>query len=156
MRGGGRQGVLRVDEVNERRSHGGPPPEVQGHQGCAWSDWPRAFASARAASRRILLLITLLVAAPALAADTTLHVQVDGLACPFCAYGLEKKLKPLPGVTAVRIDYQAGWVDLTLGDGATLEEATIRRAVRAAGFTPRAIHRVASDEADLGPGAGEP
>jgi mercuric ion binding protein len=68
---------------------------------------------------------------------------VDGLACPFCAYGLEKKLTPLPGVTAVRIDYQAGWVELTLGDGATLEEATIRRAVRAAGFTPRAIHRVA-------------
>ena len=119
-----------------------------------------ALASSRAATRRAgqctILLITLLVTAPALAAGAAIHVQVDGLACPFCAYGLEKKLKPLPGVTAVRIDYQAGWVELTLGDGATLEKATIRRAVRAAGFTPRAIHRVAPDEADLGPGAGEP
>ena len=139
----GRQGGLRVDEVNERRSHGGPPPEVQGHQGCAWRDWLRAFASVRAASRRTIVLVLLLVAGPIFAADTAIHVQVDGLACPFCAYGLEKKLKPLPGVTAVRIDYQAGWVELTLGDGTTLEEATIRRAVRAAGFTPRAIHRVA-------------
>ena len=33
----------------------------------------------------------LAVAEPALAAVDHYEVQVDGLACPFCAYGLEKK-----------------------------------------------------------------
>jgi len=105
--------------------------------------------------RTLVLLITLLAAAPALAAGAALHVQVDGLACPFCAYGLEKKLKPLPGVEGVRIDYKEGWVELTVEEGADLDESAIRAAVRAAGFTPGAIHRGApGDDHDHAGGGG--
>ncbi len=49
----------------------------------------------------LVLLALLLTALPALAGEV--HVQVNGLACPFCAYGLEKKLKPLAGVAGVQV-----------------------------------------------------
>ncbi len=104
---------------------------------------------------KALILVALLLAAlPALAGEV--HVQVDGLACPFCAYGLEKKLKPLAGVTGVRIDYKAGWVKLTVADGEHLDDGAIRKAVRAAGFTPREIHRAAAGEANHDPSGGRP
>ncbi|MDX1629678.1 MAG: heavy-metal-associated domain-containing protein, partial [Fulvivirga sp.] len=35
-------------------------------------------------------------------------VEVDGLSCPFCAYGLEKKLKNLDGVTNIKVDIENG------------------------------------------------
>ena len=34
----------------------------------------------------------------AFAAGTEYQLRVDGLACPFCAYGIEKKLKKTEGV----------------------------------------------------------
>lgn len=113
-------------------------------------------ATQRHAAQLVTLLCILLPTPSAFAEGAVLHVWVDGLACPFCAYGLEKKLKPLPGVERVRIDYRQGWVEVTLEEGARLEEAAIRRAIRAAGFTPGAIHRVVLDGADPAPGAGEP
>lgn len=48
---------------------------------------------------RVLLkicLLSLLLASAAFAERYTL--RVDGLACPYCAYGIEKKIKALDGV----------------------------------------------------------
>ena len=41
-------------------------------------------------------------------------VQVDGLSCPFCAYGLEKKLKNIDGVASLKIDIDEGLVTLSV------------------------------------------
>lgn len=38
----------------------------------------------------------------------TFMVQVDGLGCPFCAYGLEKKFKEFKGIKDVKIDIETG------------------------------------------------
>ncbi len=64
-------------------------------------------------------------------------LYVDGLACPFCAYGVEKKVGGLDGVEKIDIDIDGGIVAVTLADGATLDEATASRAVDEAGFTLR-------------------
>jgi len=64
-------------------------------------------------------------------------LYVDGLACPFCAYGVEKKVGGLDGVETVEIEIEDGLVSVTLADGATLDEATASRAVDEAGFTLR-------------------
>ena len=64
-------------------------------------------------------------------------LYVDGLACPFCAYGVEKKVGGLDGVEKVEIEIEDGLVSVTLADGATLDEATASRAVDEAGFTLR-------------------
>lgn len=64
-------------------------------------------------------------------------LQVDGLACPFCAYGIEKRLSAVKDVVAVEIDIASGTVTVALRPGATLDEETAGKAVRAAGFTMR-------------------
>lgn len=64
-------------------------------------------------------------------------LQVDGLACPFCAYGIEKSLSRIPGVATVKIDIKSGIVVVTMRRGARLSEAAANQAVRDAGFTLR-------------------
>ena len=85
-----------------------------------------------------LALAMLLFAATAAVADSHVYkLYVDGLACPFCAYGVEKKVGGLDGVESIDIEIDDGVVLVTLADGATLDEATARRAVDQAGFTLR-------------------
>ena len=66
-------------------------------------------------------------------------VRVDGASCPFCAFGLEKRLGHLEGVADVRLEMKAGKVIVTLQKGATVSEQALRQAVEEAGFTPREI-----------------
>ena len=66
-------------------------------------------------------------------------VRLDGASCPFCAFGLEKRLGHLEGVADVRLEMKAGKVIVTLQKGATVSEQALRQAVEEAGFTPREI-----------------
>jgi copper chaperone CopZ len=68
-------------------------------------------------------------------------LQADGLACPFCAYGIEKQLTRIAGVESVETDLESGSVVITMKPGATLAEAEAKRAVDAAGFTMREFRR---------------
>jgi len=63
------------------------------------------------------------------------RLKVDGLACPFCAYGIEKQLTALDGVQDVVVDLNAGAVRVTMQDGSTLNETTAKQAVKDAGFS---------------------
>ncbi len=51
----------------------------------------------------LLVLYLLAFAAGTQAQVTSLTVSVDGLACPFCAYGVEKKLKRVEGVKSIDV-----------------------------------------------------
>ncbi len=66
-------------------------------------------------------------------------VRVDGASCPFCAFGLEKRLGRIEGVAKVRIEMKAGKAIITLKEGAAVSERALRQAVEEAGFTPREI-----------------
>jgi mercuric ion binding protein len=97
---------------------------------------------------RYLLITGLLLAAPVTivpAQDVetqSVIIRVDGLSCPFCAYGLEKNLKKVPGVGSVDIDMQAGKATVELEPGAGVSDDELRQAVEKAGFTARDIrHR---------------
>ena len=70
-------------------------------------------------------------------AGAAYSVKVDGLACPFCAYGIEKRLGAVDNVAAVEIDLASGTVTVVMRPGATLDRETAREAVAAAGFTMR-------------------
>lgn len=65
------------------------------------------------------------------------RLRVDGLACPFCAYGVEKKLSDLEGVEGLTFEINAGIVVVTMARGTALDEAMARKAVSEAGFTLR-------------------
>ena len=84
--------------------------------------------------------------APAQAAKPVYLLQADGLACPFCAYGVEKQLSRIEGVETIETDIKTGTITVTMRDGAALEEATARRAVEAAGFTLRGFEGGAAAE----------
>ncbi len=83
-----------------------------------------------------------ILAGAALAAPPAYKLRVDGLACPFCASGIEKQLSKLEGVVRIDVDIEKGAVTVRLNEGATLDEATAKAAVKRAGFTLRAFEQV--------------
>ena len=91
----------------------------------------------------VVVLAGVLLAAPARAQDANpvYSLRADGLACPFCAYGIEKQLSKIEGVEAVETDIGSGTVTITLREGASLSEENARNAVEKAGFTMRAFER---------------
>lgn len=91
----------------------------------------------------VVILLSALPAVP-LADDegkTVYTLQADGLACPFCAYGIEKQIQRIDGVEFVSTDIKSGTVVITMTPGMTLDEADARRAVEAAGFTMRGFEQ---------------
>ena len=91
------------------------------------------------AQRMAIALSLMLVATSVLAAPLSYRLRVDGLACPFCAYGIEKKLGALEGVQSVETNIRDGAVIVIMKDGFTLDEATARKAVKEAGFSLRKL-----------------
>lgn len=82
-----------------------------------------------------VLFLTLTVTTAALAAGPQYALQVDGLACPFCSYGIEKRLTAVDGVESVEIDIEQGRAVVTMTEGGRLSEDQARQAVSDAGFT---------------------
>lgn len=74
---------------------------------------------------------------------TELSIRVDGLSCPFCAYGLEKKLKGVEHVASVQIEVDAGRAVIRPEEGTSVELDALERAVKAGGFTPRSVELAA-------------
>ncbi len=70
-----------------------------------------------------------------------IKIEVEGLSCPFCAYGLEKKLKNLEGVKNMEIDFNEGIVSLTIQNSKTISDKQIKQVVINSGFTTKKIIR---------------
>lgn len=66
-------------------------------------------------------------------------VYVDGLACPFCAYGLEKKLDQLDAIRAMEVQVERSRILVAFREGQRASETALRRAVEKAGFAARKI-----------------
>lgn len=93
---------------------------------------------------KIILLSCLWVvsALPSVAESRSAVIHVDGLTCPFCAYGVEKKIREVPGVKSVTIRMRTGEVEVGYKDGVTPDPDALRNAVIRAGFTPREIRLI--------------
>ena len=86
--------------------------------------------------KRLFFLLTLLFfTSQTLAEDVHYHFVVGGLSCPFCVYGVEKKLKNLEGVVDIESELETGEFFVKVADGASLSEETIKELVNKAGFT---------------------
>lgn len=64
------------------------------------------------------------------------EVQVDGLGCPFCAYGLEKKFKEFKGIKNIAIDIETGDFSFTFPTAKALTMDAVVAQVVKAGYTP--------------------
>lgn len=83
--------------------------------------------------QKALLLLIIAFPAAATAADGY-KLIVEGLACPICAYRVERHLAALDGVESADVDFRTGTAIVRMAEGATLDETTIRRAIEATGF----------------------
>ncbi len=92
--------------------------------------------------KTILFLCLVLMPLGTFAAQQAYRLRVDGLACPFCAYGVEKKLSAIKGVREAAVDIASGTVTVTMAEGAGLDEAAAKQAVKDAGFTLRGFELI--------------
>lgn len=99
--------------------------------------------------KRILLMLTVgfltLAAANAQKTRDTFMVQVDGLGCPFCAYGLEKKFKEFKGIKHVKIDIETGDFSFSFPSEKSLSMEDVVSQVEKAGYTPITTRIVRAD-----------
>ncbi len=98
-------------------------------------------------------LIIFVLALPAQAHIRSATVAVDGMACPFCAFGIEKRLRKVEGVESVSVSTKEGTATLVAKEGASIAVKQIPGAVKAAGFTPGsvtvdAVGNITTDEQD--------
>lgn len=89
--------------------------------------------------RIILTAAALLLAAGAHAADRQYRLRVDGLACAYCAYGIEKAFMNTDGVEHVDIDFENGIVIVDAGSKVKFSEPELRKITNDAGFTLRGV-----------------
>ncbi len=75
----------------------------------------------------------------ALAGAPLYRITISGMVCSFCAQGIEKRLKAVPGTESVKINLSKGMVEVTARPGSTLDSATLKKAVRDAGYDVRRI-----------------
>jgi len=87
--------------------------------------WKRFFAIAAG---------LILFAIPANAGFRSAQLSVNGLSCPFCAFGIEKKLLDVPGVLDVEVFLDEGRVALTFEGDSEATVNDLEQAVRKAGF----------------------
>lgn len=74
-----------------------------------------------------------------LAAETLYEIRVDGLACPYCAYGIEKQFTQREGVKQFDMDLEKGVVKVTLKDGEEITESQLKQLFDEAGFSYRSV-----------------
>jgi mercuric ion binding protein len=73
-------------------------------------------------------------AAATASSSDQIEVHVNGMACPFCAYGIQKKLRALPGARDVRVDLEAGRATFEAPSG-WVTESQVKQAIKDAGFS---------------------
>ena len=94
---------------------------------------------------RSVLVVALSIgfmAEPGLAGVEQVSVRVDGLACPFCAYNIEKRVKTLEGVeqdARIVTSIEHGIAKFPWKSGVAFDPAIVRKAIHEAGFTPREL-----------------
>lgn len=100
----------------------------------------------------VLLLLFSVVAAganapvpPELEGAKLYRMTVQGMACPFCAYSVERRLNAIEGVQYVDVDLKTGTVRVGVAEGIELSEQQMKRLYRDAGFKLRSMEEAPLD-----------
>ncbi len=84
------------------------------------------------------------VALDSILPGATVTLRVDGMVCPFCAYGLEKRLRDIAAVDSVIVRVSDGLVQIREKGTQQISSAILQDAVTKAGFTLTEITRIGS------------
>ncbi len=75
-------------------------------------------------------------------AGASVRLKVDGMVCPFCAYGLEKRLEEIASVDAVLIRISDGLVQIRTKEDQELTDEVLADVVKKSGFSLIEIERL--------------
>ena len=90
-------------------------------------------------SQKTVALLTLFILLPLVLAQAQVEsatVVVEGMSCPFCAFGVEKRLKKVQGVGSIEVNMDVGSASMSASEGGSIDFSSIPEAIRKAGFTP--------------------
>lgn len=99
--------------------------------------------------KKVTLILTALLwlAASAWAAEhEVVHVSINGLSCPFCAYSVDKSISKLTGVDSVNVNLAENSVDVVMLAEHTADLEAIKQAIVNAGFTPVEASKSVADD----------
>ncbi len=72
----------------------------------------------------------------------SVRLKVNGMVCPFCAYGLEKRLQEIVSVDAVLIRISDGLVQIRTKEDQELTDEVLKDVVKKSGFSLIEIERL--------------
>ena len=81
--------------------------------------------------KTIITTIALIFAMNFAMAQQKVTVEVDGMGCAFCAYGLEKQFKKLDGIADINIKFEDALLTFTIG---SITEEQVIATVKKAGY----------------------
>lgn len=94
----------------------------------------------------LVMALTIVAIVPAFAGSTATIppsnayvLRVDGLACPFCAFGIEKEFAKQPGVKDTNVNLEQGVLVVTVKPGTTFTDARLAQLVKQAGFELKTV-----------------
>ena len=93
-------------------------------------------------------ITTLIFLQHSFAEINSVEMQVDGMTCPFCVYGIEKKLNAIGEVKDVSSNLKTGTVDIYLKENEKINIDRLNKAIRESGFTPGKIKIEATGKLD--------
>lgn len=68
-----------------------------------------------------------------------IKLQVYGMSCPFCGYGLEKKLTSLKGAENFYVDIKSGFATLDVPASTKVSKNELKKIVSNAGFELKSV-----------------
>lgn len=68
-----------------------------------------------------------------------IKIEVNGMACSYCAFGMEKALKKVSGVNNVAIELEDGMAYISAPKSQKPEKESLSLIIEKAGFTPGII-----------------
>ena len=94
------------------------------------------------------LIITLLVAivltifvAISVSHSKSIHVDVEGLVCDFCARSIEKVFLREDAVSSISVDLDKGKIGIVMKQSQSLDDSVIEELIVNSGFNLVSIHR---------------
>jgi copper chaperone CopZ len=89
--------------------------------------------------KRSLLAFSCLVLVSGAFAGKSVEVDVNGMFCEMCAYGLSLSLNELEGVKKAKVFYEEHRATVEMEDGEPADIERIKQAVVDSGFSPQEI-----------------